>query len=616
MEKETWAIAEHNADGEEASSSSSSSSSEDELDDDLGVGGNGEGGDIGGGVSSHPPSPPPCHGGDYGSRPKITIKLKGQKSETHPSSKAVCHVCGKVGHFSGFVGATYVDCINKPCYLCGGSGHSTATCPHRFAPEAACLSASDVLKGSLFSHVVKREREPSLAGWLSVAPVHHRWEIRSAVLKLHSRRVTCLEFHPTDDKLVLSGDKRGQIAVWDLDGAFERTVFGDINRWLTNSLKFLPGGGSNGATCASASYDGTVKLFDVEVGVAVQTLYNANPRGWEHVVEEDAAGNWVSFLGLDAAPCPGSGGSLVVAGDSKGRVYLLDPRVEGATAILQPCKKNTKVQSVHINPVDTSVLLVAGNDHHARLLDIKYMHTYGSKDAGGPLDSPCSVLPPTSGGGDVSELACFPHNRVINAAYFSPLSGRKILTTSQDNRLRVWDNWPTAVSSTPPDREVVHSHTFNRHLTAFRAEWDPKDVSERAIIIGRYISEDFGGVALHPIDIMDAATGSLVCALADPNLTTISPVNKPHPRRDVIVTGSSRSLYAWKPALDEEVDDDVRSKHGETSTRDLSRFRPAGSSHFIQFDADEDHKKRKKATKKPAGTKRQRPNSVSDSDSE
>jgi hypothetical protein len=38
---------------------------------------------------------------------------------------------------------------------------------------------------------------------------------------------------------------------------FERTVYrqGSINRWLTNSLRFMPGG----ERCATASYDGTVK---------------------------------------------------------------------------------------------------------------------------------------------------------------------------------------------------------------------------------------------------------------------------------------------------------------------------------------------------------------------
>lgn len=71
-----------------------------------------------------------------------------------------------------------------------------------------------------------------------------------------------------------------------------------------------------------------------------------------------------------------------------------------------------------------------------------------------------------------SSLYQFSHNRVVNSAYFSPQSGSKILTTSQDNRIRVWDSIFGNLDS--PSREIVHSHDFNRHLTPFRAEWDPK----------------------------------------------------------------------------------------------------------------------------------------------
>lgn len=38
-----------------------------------------------------------------------------------------------------------------------------------------------------------------------------QWQVDAAVLKLHSRRCTCLEFHPTRDNIVLSGDKKGQV---------------------------------------------------------------------------------------------------------------------------------------------------------------------------------------------------------------------------------------------------------------------------------------------------------------------------------------------------------------------------------------------------------------------
>lgn len=56
----------------------------------------------------------------------------------------------------------------------------------------------------------------------------------------------------------------------------------------------------------------------------------------------------------------------------------------------------------------------------------------------------------------------------------------------------------------------------------------------------RACSEDHQGVALHPVDVIDARNGRLLAALADSNLPTIASVNKPHPTRDLIVSGSSR----------------------------------------------------------------------------
>ena len=50
-------------------------------------------------------------------------------------------------------------------------------------------------------------------------------------------------------------------------------------------------------------------------------------------------------------------------------------------------------------------------------------------------------------------------------------------------RIRVWDYVLSAHG--PADREIVHSHDFNRYLTPFRAEWDPKDPSERTFVVGR-----------------------------------------------------------------------------------------------------------------------------------
>lgn len=67
-----------------------------------------------------------------------------------------------------------------------------------------------------------------------------------------------------------------------------------------------------------------------------------------------------------------------------------------------------------------------------------------------------------------------------------------------------------------------------------------QDPAESLVVIGRYISENYNGAALHPIDFIDISTGQLVAEVMDPNITTISPVNKLHPRDDVLASGSSR----------------------------------------------------------------------------
>lgn len=161
-------------------------------------------------------------------------------------------MCGQKGHCAGFIGAKYVDCPNKPCYLCGQSGHSTMTCPYRADPGHGCAPAGP--STSTAQELAGREAGEAAAEAAFEAP-SRAWHVDAAALRLHDKRVTCLEFHPSNDALVLSGSKGGRIAVWDMDRVYERTVYRDINRWQTMGLKFLPGGDAV-ATC---SQDGTVK---------------------------------------------------------------------------------------------------------------------------------------------------------------------------------------------------------------------------------------------------------------------------------------------------------------------------------------------------------------------
>lgn len=70
-------------------------------------------------------------------------------------------------------------------------------------------------------------------------------------------RVPNLNARQLQDNLVVSGDKKGQVAVWDFEKVHERTVYASMHRALTNNLRFL--GPLHDVSCASASSDGLLK---------------------------------------------------------------------------------------------------------------------------------------------------------------------------------------------------------------------------------------------------------------------------------------------------------------------------------------------------------------------
>ncbi|KAM7255868.1 hypothetical protein ACFE04_011609 [Oxalis oulophora] len=419
--------------------------------------------------------------------------------------KKCCKVCKQPGHQAGFQGANYIDCPMKPCYLCKLPGHTTMTCPHKVATQHGVIPATLRNTRNPLQFVFERQLTPRIP---LVKPTYViPDQVSCAVIRYHSRRITSLEFHPTNNNILLSGDKKGQVGIWDFSKVHEKTVYGNIHSCIVNNMRFKP---SNDDTIYAASSDGTVSSTDLETGIST-SLMNLNPGGWQ------GPKSWRMLYGMDINSDKG----VVLVADNFGLLYCMDMRSNsqiGKGILIH--KKGSKVVGLHCNPVQPELLLSCGNDHFARIWDMRRLES----------------------GGSIYDLA---HRRVVNSAYFSPLSGTKILTTSQDNRLRIWDSIFGNMET--PSREIVHSHDFNRHLTAFRAEWDPKDPSETLAVIGRYISENYNGTALHPIDYIDTSTGELVAEVMDPNITTISPVNKLHPRDDVLASGSSRSLFIWKP---------------------------------------------------------------------
>ncbi|PKA55101.1 Protein damaged DNA-binding 2 [Apostasia shenzhenica] len=522
--------------------SPSSSSSEDEVEEEQG-GDASEAGEmnLSGRKEEHPVAPSK-------KAPAFTINLK-----------KVCKVCKEKGHQAGFQGATYIDCPKKPCFLCKKPGHTTMSCPHRVVLEHGIVPAPRRNKLTLLDYVFEREFKPHISKIKPKFVVPDKLE--HVLVRFHSRRVTSLEFHPTLSSVLLSGDKKGQIGIWNYDKLHERTLYDSIHSCIVNNMKFDT---RNNGLLYTSSSDGTISCTDLETGIPV-LLMDVNPNGW------NGPATWRMLYGMDTNLDKG----LVLVADNFGYLYLLDGRTKvkmGEPILIH--KKGSKVVGLHCNPAQPDLLLSCGNDHFGHIWDARRL------DNG-------------------SSLASLAHGRVVNSAYFSPHSGSKILTTSQDNRIRVWDSIFGNLDS--PSREIVHSHDFNRHLTPFRAEWDPKDPSESLAVIGRYISENFNGVALHPIDFIDTSTGQLVAEVVDTDLTTISPVNKLHPRDDILATGSSRSVLIWRP---ERKDEDREQLPERMKEFIICNSGKKSSKRMFDDDSDDDFSsKRKNSQQKKNGGK-------------
>ncbi|KAG0465230.1 hypothetical protein HPP92_019394 [Vanilla planifolia] len=387
----------------------------------------------------------------------------------------------------------------KPCFLCKMPGHTTMSCPHRVALEHGVIPATRKNKQTPLDYVFERQVKSQVSKIKPTFVIPDKLDL--VAVKFHSRRVTSLEFHSTRSNILLSGDKKGQIGIWDYSKPDEKTIYGSIHSCIVNNMKFDL---RNDAMLYTASSDGTINHTDIETGISC-CLMDLNPNGW------NGPATWRMLYGMDT--CLEKG--LVLVADNFGYLYLLDSRekTQIADAILIH-KKGSKVVGLNCNPSQPDLLLSCGNDHFAYMWDIRQLESRSS-------------------------LVNLAHERVVNSAYFSPQTGSKIPTTSQDNRIRVWDLIFGDLSQ--PSREIVHSHDFNRHLTPFFSS----RVGSK--VIGRYISENYDGVALHPIDFIDTTTGRLVAEVIDTDLTTITPVNKLHPCDDILASGSSRSVLIWRP---------------------------------------------------------------------
>jgi len=123
--------------------------------------------------------------------------------------------------------------------------------------------------------------------------------LTAAAPKLFAKRLTCMEFHPHNDGILLAGSKHGHLAVWRYraDGGGGSSGATPLNapapdssnievtkphEWYTTSITFPdPSKGGSRHDVVTAGVECKISKTDIYAGV-VDTVLNANAPGLYH----------------------------------------------------------------------------------------------------------------------------------------------------------------------------------------------------------------------------------------------------------------------------------------------------------------------------------------------
>uniref|UniRef100_A0A8B9BQ63 WD repeat-containing protein 76 n=1 Tax=Anser brachyrhynchus TaxID=132585 RepID=A0A8B9BQ63_9AVES len=327
------------------------------------------------------------------------------------------------------------------------------------------------------------------------AIVKYQYSLNSMVLsednvkKVVKNRVCSVAIHPSESIIfVAAGDKYGQIGLWNVteEGAH---VFIPHN-YSVNCMHFSP---SNPAHLLSLSHD-VLRCGDVTKAI------------FDEICRSEGSLSSFDFLEDNA--------STAIVGYWDGSVAVVDRRTPGTSLELSANIGFKITRTVHVHPVNKQYFVAAGSVD-VRIYDVRYLKSDGNK--------PVSSL---NG-----------HTKSVASAYFSPVTGNRVVTVCADDKLRVYDT--SSLSSTVAVLSTVrHNNNTGRWLTRFRAIWDPKQ--EDCFVVGSMARP-------RQIEVYQD-TGKLLHSFYNVDyLGSVCSINVVHPSRNILVGGnSSGRLHVFK----------------------------------------------------------------------
>jgi WD40 repeat protein len=309
-------------------------------------------------------------------------------------------------------------------------------------------------------------------------------------IKVTPEMIYSIAPYPSASKLLTAvGDKKGTIALWDIDHSIDKC---DEEDFEPSVYSIKPHAGPvmklhyrDKKSIISCSQDGSMRLFDCEQQKSIEMFVHPSKHAIGHFDyrQEDL---WYST--------------------HYGEVGLIDLRKKTAqTYEASERKLNTLV----FHPSRNEYFCTGGLDGIVRIFDVRKLSKSG-------LCEPVQQ---------------FEHSKSCNSAFWSP-DGKHILSTSFDDTLGLWKN---ALDGQVENLSIRHNNNTGRWIQKFKAVWNPQS---ETIMVGNM---------KRAVDLFDIH-GRRILQLQDEELLTAIPaVNVFHPLTDMIISGNaSGKMTVWK----------------------------------------------------------------------
>ncbi len=299
------------------------------------------------------------------------------------------------------------------------------------------------------------------------------------VAKVTKAGTVHLSFMPGTSDVIAAGDKKGGVGLWRVNAEEKEGSCDGVHVFAPHAqyVSGLVWGERSENQLVTASYDGSVRRLDVEKGVF--SLIHS---------DED-----VEFSALNTS------GSVLYLGTNNGYLDAVDLRIPpGPSSVLH----SLHVSEKKINTVDIDVkgnahhLVCSGTDCTVKVFDTRKVLKTTSKPSASKLTAP---------------MLAGHHPRACQGAYFAPDGSGRIVSTSFDDTVRVWDSRRGKGGEMEDTLIINHDNQTGRWVFPFRAVWTADSSS---VIVGnmkRYL------------DVFDATTGKLTCQGSEPELMTAIP---------------------------------------------------------------------------------------------